>query len=208
MSLSFLSDIWLTACMGFLFAALIEFAVVNSFARTELLVRRDNHESSQTMQYGTPNRHKHGTPNDTNHKTLDNGTTNNDITSSSKVALPYKVLHYRNASRAYKIDYLSRIVFPIFFSIFNLIYWCFYVLKWHYNEWNKLTLQHQLLTCEYWFVLSINNCESPQTLSMTQKFILSKEIHSSFCHQYPKGYVVWTNQISHGYYVYDLHKKT
>ena len=29
-------DVWLTACMVFLFAALIEFAIVNSLARYEL----------------------------------------------------------------------------------------------------------------------------------------------------------------------------
>ena len=34
-----ISDVWLTACMGFLFAGLVEFAVVNSLARTEVMTR-------------------------------------------------------------------------------------------------------------------------------------------------------------------------
>ncbi|XP_045204206.2 glycine receptor subunit alpha-2-like isoform X2 [Mercenaria mercenaria] len=100
-------DVWLAACLIFVFAALIEFAYVNVFSRVEKR-RKSNGLDGTLSQPG-------------------NGQNGNNL----------QVVHERKKSRfnmfapsrekARTFDRISRIAFPTVFLVFNLIYWSVYI---------------------------------------------------------------------------------
>lgn len=114
-------DVWIFACTTFVFAALLEFTIVNYTWRRETL---------------RPCEHVRG------HDKKDNMIVNHN---NNKVQLhrfskegygmncSFKPVLSRSLRgsiqrQSERIDYLSRYTFPIAFTVFNVIYWNYYLL--------------------------------------------------------------------------------
>ncbi|KAL4235133.1 ligand-gated ion channel [Mactra antiquata] len=100
-------DVWMAACLIFVFAGLIEFAYVNVHTRVE---KRRRSESCMIKP----------------------GQCNNDDTDMEEKLANNKRTRfsYFTASRqkARALDRISRILFPASFIVFNLVYWLVYML--------------------------------------------------------------------------------
>ncbi|XP_070533566.1 glycine receptor subunit alpha-2-like [Ptychodera flava] len=124
-------DIWMTTCMFFVFAAMIEFAIVNYLAMTDpskekslfaCIQRKRCPDYEQAIQMqNRPFLYKNDAPfNDNcneekNENSAEFGKTRQGQSRS------------RRANLAYKVDKLSRLVFPVCFLVFNIIYWIVYL---------------------------------------------------------------------------------
>uniref|UniRef100_A0A3B3XRB3 Gamma-aminobutyric acid (GABA) A receptor, alpha 5 n=1 Tax=Poecilia mexicana TaxID=48701 RepID=A0A3B3XRB3_9TELE len=121
-------DWFIAVCYAFVFSALIEFATVNYFTKRSwawdgkkkkdplALSMKPNNTCSTGVNY-TANLTK-----DTSISTISNSTTIQLKPSESKAPDPKKT--YNSVS---KIDKMSRIVFPVLFGTFNLVYWATYL---------------------------------------------------------------------------------
>ncbi|XP_060083942.1 glycine receptor subunit alpha-2-like [Ylistrum balloti] len=99
-------DVWMSICLLFVFAALIEFAYVNVLARVEQRRR-------QTIRSKGP------PPIDE-----ENGK-GEESSGPQKMGKFFKDALRRE--RARNVDKLSRIIFPLIFGIFNLCFWTVYI---------------------------------------------------------------------------------
>uniref|UniRef100_A0A914WHX4 Neurotransmitter-gated ion-channel transmembrane domain-containing protein n=1 Tax=Plectus sambesii TaxID=2011161 RepID=A0A914WHX4_9BILA len=100
-------DYWYGTCMLFLFAALLEFAVVNSYMR-----------KSQKFDDGA-----------LGYQTRASISKYPQVKTAKTIV--EKVFAYRSlclefAQKATRIDQLSRILFPLVFIVFNVTYWLYY----------------------------------------------------------------------------------
>uniref|UniRef100_A0A3B3WR79 Gamma-aminobutyric acid (GABA) A receptor, alpha 5 n=1 Tax=Poecilia mexicana TaxID=48701 RepID=A0A3B3WR79_9TELE len=129
-------DWFIAVCYAFVFSALIEFATVNYFTKRSwawdgkkaleaqhpkkrdpmVLSKKANNVCSAGVNY-TPNLTK-----DVSISTISNTTSVQLRGSESKLVDPKKT--YNSVS---KIDKMSRIVFPVLFGTFNLVYWATYL---------------------------------------------------------------------------------
>uniref|UniRef100_A0A3B5LEI0 Gamma-aminobutyric acid type A receptor subunit alpha5 n=1 Tax=Xiphophorus couchianus TaxID=32473 RepID=A0A3B5LEI0_9TELE len=111
-------DWFIAVCYAFVFSALIEFATVNYFTKRNPLAlsMKPNNTCSAGVNY-TANLTK-----DASISTISNSTTIQLKPSESKAPDPKKT--YNSVS---KIDKMSRIVFPVLFGTFNLVYWATYL---------------------------------------------------------------------------------
>ncbi|XP_028287394.1 gamma-aminobutyric acid receptor subunit alpha-5-like [Parambassis ranga] len=129
-------DWFIAVCYAFVFSALIEFATVNYFTKRSwawdgkkaleaqhpkkrdpmVLSKKPNNVCSASVNY-TPNLTK-----DVSISTISNMTSVQVRASETKMADPKKT--YNSVS---KIDKVSRIVFPVLFGTFNLVYWATYL---------------------------------------------------------------------------------
>uniref|UniRef100_A0A667WSD7 Gamma-aminobutyric acid type A receptor subunit alpha5 n=1 Tax=Myripristis murdjan TaxID=586833 RepID=A0A667WSD7_9TELE len=106
-------DWFIAVCYAFVFSALIEFATVNYFTKRSW---KPNNVCSAGVNY-TPNLTK-----DVSISTISNTTSVQLRASEAKILDPKKT--YNSVS---KIDKMSRIVFPVLFGTFNLVYWATYL---------------------------------------------------------------------------------
>ncbi|KAL0105956.1 hypothetical protein PUN28_015990 [Cardiocondyla obscurior] len=123
-------DVWMAGCMMFVFAALGEFVVVKVFdmrhVKNDSQNSKDSHLSSRltTMAksrntwdeefvYTTKSKNKH--------------TTSNHILPTLRLKSEFQMQTHK--TRSQKIDCYSRIVFPILFLIFVVLYWPIVLLK-------------------------------------------------------------------------------
>ncbi|XP_064601414.1 glycine receptor subunit alpha-2-like [Liolophura sinensis] len=94
-------DVWSSACLVFVFGALLEFAVVNVQCRKmELLEKKKSKLNLVT-----------------------NGAQSDDPEKDQKFCFKPVVV------TAERVDFLSRIIFPSSFAIFNLVYWQKYLIE-------------------------------------------------------------------------------
>ncbi|XP_053399520.1 glycine receptor subunit alpha-2-like isoform X2 [Mercenaria mercenaria] len=112
-------DVWMAACLTFVFLGLLEFAYVN--VQSRVLNRRKSviqfmvHQSSRSssLPNGQGSNGDIGGYNESN--------SDSDVTKCSPC---FK--HLKGLERARAIDKISRVVFPVTFIIFNIIYWIYY----------------------------------------------------------------------------------
>ncbi|XP_062302459.1 gamma-aminobutyric acid receptor subunit alpha-5-like [Osmerus eperlanus] len=130
-------DWFIAVCYAFVFSALIEFATVNYFTKRSwawdgkkameaqqhpkkrdpmVLSKKPNNVCSAGVNY-TPNITK-----DVSISTISNSTSVQLKSAETKLPDPKKT--YNSVS---KIDKMSRIVFPVLFGTFNLVYWATYL---------------------------------------------------------------------------------
>ncbi|XP_035611062.1 gamma-aminobutyric acid receptor subunit alpha-5-like [Oncorhynchus keta] len=129
-------DWFIAVCYAFVFSALIEFATVNYFTKRSwawdgkkameaqhpkkrdpmVLSKKPNNVCTAGVNY-TPNITK-----DISISTISNSTSIQLRSSETEVLDPKKT--YNSVS---KIDKMSRIVFPVLFGTFNLVYWATYL---------------------------------------------------------------------------------
>lgn len=102
-------DVWMVSCLCFVFAALIEFAYVNVLSRVEQ--RRQSHVVDITN-------------NKTEHirRSLPEKTGNQ---TASRINLFFR--NMANREKARNVDKISRVIFPLLFLLFNVIYWTVYI---------------------------------------------------------------------------------
>ncbi|XP_033742241.1 glycine receptor subunit alpha-3-like isoform X2 [Pecten maximus] len=99
-------DVWMSMCLIFVFAALIEFAYVNVLARVEQRRR-------QTIKSRVPTADE------------ENGKSEEGTATPQRTGKFFKDAQRRE--RARNVDKLSRIIFPLIFGIFNLCFWTVYI---------------------------------------------------------------------------------
>ncbi|CAB1453833.1 unnamed protein product [Pleuronectes platessa] len=129
-------DWFIAVCYAFVFSALIEFATVNYFTKRSwawdgkkameaqqpkkkdplALSKKPNNTCSAGVNYTT------NLTKDTSISTISNSTAVQLKPSETKAPDPKKT--YNSVS---KIDKMSRIVFPVLFGTFNLVYWATYL---------------------------------------------------------------------------------
>uniref|UniRef100_A0A3Q3FQ72 Gamma-aminobutyric acid (GABA) A receptor, alpha 5 n=1 Tax=Labrus bergylta TaxID=56723 RepID=A0A3Q3FQ72_9LABR len=116
-------DWFIAVCYAFVFSALIEFATVNYFTKRswawdgKKAMEKPNNVCSAGVNY-TPNLTK-----DVSVSTISN-TASVQLRAAAETKVPDAKKTYNSVS---KIDKMSRIVFPVLFGTFNLVYWATYL---------------------------------------------------------------------------------
>ncbi|XP_064637302.1 glycine receptor subunit alpha-2-like [Lineus longissimus] len=118
-------DIWMSTCLVFVFGALLEYAWANVLARREDNTReRRKAEITQLFENG---QHANKAANQPN---------GNVTNSASPERRPIKKLIYvRPLSAGHRLDKYSRVVFPVTFGFFSVLYWLHYWCRWFKNGW-------------------------------------------------------------------------
>ncbi|KAK8740829.1 hypothetical protein OTU49_002711, partial [Cherax quadricarinatus] len=116
-------DIWMGVCTAFIFAALLEFTVVNYYWRKKLSSPCHN-----------PCRPK--TTSDSWMELMPNGRGGEQTPQASPAADVAEFSISRADTRRYRllacrIDEVSRYLFPVTFLVFNVAYWCYYMSHRH-----------------------------------------------------------------------------
>ncbi|XP_077990553.1 glycine receptor subunit alpha-2-like [Glandiceps talaboti] len=128
-------DVWMSACLIFVFAALVEFAAVNykSLCKKTATSKSQSDESNCLLEMKEFEDRDDPKSNNVESETK----TDVVIETQSKWKNPRKsimginthVQRYFEQSKPEDIDYFSRFLFPVAFLIFNLFYWPTY-LQW------------------------------------------------------------------------------
>ncbi|XP_060566241.1 glycine receptor subunit alpha-2-like [Ruditapes philippinarum] len=105
-------DVYMAACITFVFLSLIEFAYVNVLVRVE--TRRNPSDGKAN------GKSSHGKIHQTTH---DNYTLDRHIF----LFTCFKVQHLSYIGRARLVDKVSRVIFPVVFLFFNITYWVYYM---------------------------------------------------------------------------------
>ncbi|XP_071082577.1 glycine receptor subunit alpha-2-like isoform X8 [Haliotis cracherodii] len=111
-------DVWMAMCLGFVFAALLEFAYVNVQNRVErrrrMSVMEGNEGNGKVKE-------------DPTFKNKELRGCENKISFSSNRRIVYLQDRLKR-QRARMADKISRVMFPIMFFVFNIVYWLVYCL--------------------------------------------------------------------------------
>ncbi|XP_078695198.1 glycine receptor subunit alphaZ1-like [Branchiostoma floridae x Branchiostoma belcheri] len=137
-------DVWMMTCALFIFSALVEFAVVHFIFKRDkkFAISRRAREISQRL----PRKKKATDKKDVASEDADDQVDfkpdkgmsspelDQDTVAAAEEAKPHrtpaeiKALYMRRARR---IDYYSRLLFPLLFTVFNILYWSVY-LSWYH----------------------------------------------------------------------------
>ncbi|XP_071952561.1 glycine receptor subunit alpha-2-like isoform X2 [Antedon mediterranea] len=111
-------DIWMAMCLCFVFLCLFEYALANYF-----LVVETNLNKNGSMLEGNTNSFEL--------QSCQQTISNNQEPKSSKTEInePHLRFRWMRHITARNLDYSARIVFPLLFVIFNLLYWPTYLSK-------------------------------------------------------------------------------
>ncbi|XP_064607744.1 glycine receptor subunit alpha-2-like isoform X2 [Liolophura sinensis] len=107
-------DVWMSACLLFVFAGLVEFAVVNVMARKQ---GRTSRHSVDEEAMELVNRPTH---------TL-NGNPKNKRSAGRRFSKAKK--DQSGLRKANNVDKMSRLMFPLAFIVFNAVYWLIYMVE-------------------------------------------------------------------------------
>lgn len=111
-------DIWMATCLLFVFAALIEFAIANVLSRKESM----NGFFFQNFHCRDDVEHGHGSNQTETAMNRKSTPSKAEVAETDNNVLPRSGFWY-----AMIMDSSSRIVFPLMFSLFNIIYWPSYL---------------------------------------------------------------------------------
>uniref|UniRef100_A0A1I8H6R7 Neur_chan_memb domain-containing protein n=1 Tax=Macrostomum lignano TaxID=282301 RepID=A0A1I8H6R7_9PLAT len=120
-------DVWMSVCLIFVFASLLEFAVVNVYSRKDSVqqMARSSRLGARsydvTMEFGDIAKFTPSSPEPPKSSRDGEGSLQR-LYQQSLLDDP------RYVNRARKIDKISRRLFPLTFLIFNVIYWVMYVI--------------------------------------------------------------------------------
>ncbi|KAK6010481.1 Neurotransmitter-gated ion-channel transmembrane region [Ostertagia ostertagi] len=111
-------DVWMGACMAFVFSAMIEFTVVNYCTRRkQRKVRSTTKSLSEQYQNGS-----------TPYEPTSVDATGNFLPSIKRKAIEERISRVEeNRKYAQLIDRRSRVYFPLAYILFNFIYWVYYI---------------------------------------------------------------------------------
>lgn len=104
-------DVYMAACLAFVFLGLVEFAYVNVLTRVEK--KRPKEETKKQLEI--------------TNKASKQDQDLNESTATDRSGL-FCFARLSNLGRARLVDKISRVIFPVVFLIFNLAYWLFYFL--------------------------------------------------------------------------------
>ncbi|XP_067946177.1 glycine receptor subunit alpha-2-like [Watersipora subatra] len=136
-----LVDVWLTGCLGFVFAGFLEYALVNKLAIKEK-EKQKNYSVTELDQFAAGLRktfsgiapvtvdlvsEKQNTENGTR---MDNGDGPEDPLTGThgQAEEQHTKVKKKRMSLADQVDYFSRFVFPLAFLLFNLVLWLKYLV--------------------------------------------------------------------------------
>ncbi|XP_040357974.1 glycine receptor subunit alpha-2-like [Ixodes scapularis] len=107
-----MADVWITACILFIYGLILVSSMVNFMSRMKLrpVIMRKVDQGLGDMWHVW----KHGTPSDDFLLKLDKAN---------------KLEHHRNLKRSESVERNARYLFPICFIFFNIVYWPFYVRR-------------------------------------------------------------------------------
>ncbi|XP_076309353.1 glutamate-gated chloride channel-like isoform X1 [Tachypleus tridentatus] len=132
-------DVWTGVCLTFVFGALLEFALVNYASRTDMHKQAAKQQRKWDIEHSSL---------DTDH--MEDGATtfamkplvhhrgdmHSDKVHQCEVHMkppksinPCKAWLNKFPSRSKRIDVMSRILFPLMFALFNLVYWTTYLFR-------------------------------------------------------------------------------
>ncbi|CAD5213257.1 unnamed protein product [Bursaphelenchus xylophilus] len=115
-------DIWIGVCTGFIFGALLEFALVNWALHKDIKYKnRLRKQATSLLDMHT----RHMVRPDTN---SDNPQEADTARSFIGMFQWYQLMkRIRHKEKSQKIDIVARVAFPVAFLLFNLIYWAYYL---------------------------------------------------------------------------------
>ncbi|XP_076322621.1 glutamate-gated chloride channel-like [Tachypleus tridentatus] len=131
-------DVWTGVCLTFVFGALLEFALVNYASRSQIRqapkkqrkwdiehsgLDPDHLEDGATTFAMKPLVHHHDNINNDKFRQCE------VHMQSPKSINPFKAWLNKFPTRSKRIDVMSRILFPLMFALFNLVYWTTYLLR-------------------------------------------------------------------------------
>ncbi|XP_033117394.1 glycine receptor subunit alpha-2-like, partial [Anneissia japonica] len=126
-------DIWMAMCLCFVFLCLFEYALANYFLVLEE-ERRTKQQDAPVYVTKLTNRQRGDDKNN-----QDNGNNyelqachhQNEVQESKIVTRPVNDIRFKRFRNitARHLDYSARIIFPLLFAIFNLLYWPTYLSK-------------------------------------------------------------------------------
>ncbi|XP_067947398.1 glycine receptor subunit alphaZ1-like [Watersipora subatra] len=114
-----LVDVWLTVCLGFVFTGFLEYALVNKLA-TQEKEKQNKFSVSQGLKTTLPANHLNPQKKPEE---------SSESCSSETFMKPSQASSLKEMQLSDKVDYHSRWIFPLTFTIFNVIIWLYYFLS-------------------------------------------------------------------------------
>ncbi|XP_064649954.1 glycine receptor subunit alpha-4-like [Lineus longissimus] len=122
-------DVWMSACLTFVFAALLEFAIANMMARKEDQAKNKVTEiaAKKIKEVKTTGSVMHVRVEPLRDQESDSQESTSNEEAQEKASCKMKMKACWAWLTADRLEMLSLMIFPVIFLIFNLTYWCFYL---------------------------------------------------------------------------------